>query len=113
MSLDIALIQEKAPEIASGALITVLIWIGTTITGACVGLLVALLRRYAPAPVGIALRIYVEIVRGSPFLVQLFLLYYGGPFIGLTLDSIPAAILAMTLYSAAYYTEIFRGGCQS
>ena len=113
MSLDIALIQEKAPEIASGALITVLIWIGTTITGACVGLLVALLRRYAPAPVGIALRIYVEIVRGSPFLVQLFLLYYGGPFIGLTLDSIPAAILAMTLYSAAYYSEIFRGGFEA
>jgi polar amino acid transport system permease protein len=113
MSLDLALIQEKAPEIASGALITVAIWIGTTITGASVGLLVALIRRYAASPIGIALRAYVEIVRGSPFLVQLFLLYYGGPFIGLTLDSIPAAILALTLYSAAYYSEIFRGGFEA
>ena len=52
----------------------------------------------------------VEIIRGTPFLVQVFLLYYGGPFIGLALDNVPAGVLALSIYAAAYYSELWRAG---
>ena len=52
----------------------------------------------------------VEIIRGTPFLVQVFLLYYGGPFIGLCLDNLPAGVLALSIYAAAYYSELWRAG---
>jgi polar amino acid transport system permease protein len=58
-------------------------------------------------------RIYVEIMRGTPILVVLFLLYYGGPTIGLTLDAEPVGILGLSLYGAGYFAEIFRAGLQS
>ena len=58
-------------------------------------------------------RIYVEMMRGTPILVVLFLLYYGGPTIGLTLDAEPVGILGLSLYGAGYFAEIFRAGLQS
>ena len=58
-------------------------------------------------------RIYVEIMRGTPILVVLFLLYYGGPTIGLMLDAEPVGILGLSLYGAGYFAEIFRAGLQS
>jgi polar amino acid transport system permease protein len=42
--------------------------------------------------------------------VQVFLLYYGGPYVGLSLDNMPAGIIALAIYSAAYYSEIWRAG---
>lgn len=58
-------------------------------------------------------RIYVEIMRGTPILVVLFLLYYGGPTIGLMLDAEPVGILGLSLYGAGYFAEVFRAGLQS
>ena len=49
-------------------------------------------------------------IRGTPFLVQLFVLYYGGPLIGLRLDALPAGILGLTIYGSPYFAEIFRSG---
>ena len=48
--------------------------------------------------------------RGTPFLVQLFLIYEGGPSIGLRLSATAAGILGLALYSSAYFAEIFRAG---
>jgi polar amino acid transport system permease protein len=59
------------------------------------------------------LRIYVELMRGTPFLIQLFLLYYGGPFIGISLDPVPAGLLGLSVYGAAYFSEIFRAGFEA
>ena len=52
----------------------------------------------------------VDVLRGTPFLIQIFLLYYGGPLIGLSLDPVPAGLLGLTVYGAAYFSEIFRSG---
>ena len=49
-------------------------------------------------------------VRGTPFLMQLFLLYAGGPYIGLKLSATAAGVVGLGLYSSAYFAEIFRGG---
>lgn len=56
---------------------------------------------------------YVEVVRGIPLIVLLSVVYYGLPALGVTLDGFPAAVLALGLYSAAYTSEIVRGGLGS
>ena len=53
---------------------------------------------------------YIELFRGTPFLVQLFLLYYGGPSFGLTLEPMTAGVLGLGLYGSAYFAEAFRSG---
>lgn len=55
-----------------------------------------------------AIKTYVWVIRGTPFLSQLFLLYFGLPKIGVTLDATPCCIIALGFYSAAYFYEIFR-----
>lgn len=56
---------------------------------------------------------YVEIVRGIPLIVLLSVIYYGLPALGVTLEGFPAAVIALGLYSAAYTSEIVRGGLNS
>lgn len=110
MSLDFGLIAGAMPAILSGLKVTLGIWIASLVGGAALGFLVATGRRFGPSPVALALRFLVELLRGTPFLVQIFLLYFGGPFVGLRLDPIPAGLLGLTLYAGAYFSEIFRAG---
>ena len=113
MSFDLALVQEMAPEIARAFGLTVLTWIGGVLGALVLGFAVALMRRYGPRPLGLLLLAYVELMRGTPFLIQLFLLYYGGPSIGLSLDPVPAGLIGLSLYGAAYFSEIFRTGFEA
>jgi polar amino acid transport system permease protein len=77
------------------------------------GLLLALGRVYGTKPVYWLSTAYVQFVRGTPVLVQLFLIYYGLPVFDIRLDSLTAAILGLGLNSAAYQAEYFRGAIQS
>ena len=108
--MNLGLIAAQAPEILSSLWVTLGVWVVATVLGAALGFLVATGRRYGPAPLGWLLRGAVEVLRGTPFLIQIFLLYFGGPFIGLSLDPVPAGLLGLTLYAAAYFSEIFRAG---
>jgi polar amino acid transport system permease protein len=74
------------------------------------GFAVALLRRAPLPPLQWALRAFVEVFRGTPFLMQLFLLYDAGPYLGLRLSATAAGVLGLGLYSSAYFAEIFRAG---
>ncbi|MDR1947310.1 MAG: amino acid ABC transporter permease [Desulfovibrio sp.] len=56
------------------------------------------------------LRVYIEIFRGTPLLVQLYLLYFGGPAFGLSLEADTAGTVGLALYAGAYFAEIFRAG---
>ena len=56
---------------------------------------------------------FIEVVRNTPFLVQIFVLYFGLPVLGIRLSPAVAAVLALTLNGAAYVTEIIRGGLES
>ncbi len=106
--MDLSLIAEYGPRLLSGFFITVVCWLLGTTFGAALGLLIAVGQRYGGRPVRWALQIYIEIIRGTPFLVQLFLLYYGGPMIGLRLDPVPAGLVGLTIYGSPYFAEIFR-----
>lgn len=104
------LIQQYGPALLRGFGITVLCWILGTIFGMALGLMIALAQRYGPRWLGWIIQIYIEVIRGTPFLVQLFVLYYGGPLIGLRLDALPAGLLGLTIYGSPYFAEIFRSG---
>jgi polar amino acid transport system permease protein len=108
MNLDV--LWRYAPSLVSGFGVTILCWgLGAAI-GLAIGLVVALGYEVRFAPLRWLLRIYIEVLRGTPFLMQLFLLYAGGPYIGLKLSATAAGILGLALYSSSYFAEIFRGG---
>lgn len=111
--MELAILQQYGPILLRGFAVTVFCWLAGTVLSMALGMLIALARRYGPRWLGWLLQIYIEIIRGTPFLVQLFLLYYGGPLIGLRLDPLPAGLLGLTIYGSPYFAEIFRSGFQA
>ncbi|MBX5157359.1 MULTISPECIES: amino acid ABC transporter permease [unclassified Rhizobium] len=110
MSFDINVLIEQWPAIVSGAGVTIMIWVFGTIAAAALGFLLAVARQYGGLVVDKALGLIVAVLRGTPFLIQIFLVYYGGPFVGLSLDPLPAGLIGISIYGAAYFSEIFRSG---
>jgi len=108
VSLDVLI--RYAPSLISGFGVTVMCWGVGGALGIALGFVIALLFRLRIAPLTWALRAFVEVFRGTPFLVQLFLLYAGGPYIGLRLSATAAGVLGLGVYSSAYFAEIFRAG---
>ncbi|WP_246737556.1 amino acid ABC transporter permease [Nordella sp. HKS 07] len=102
-----------APLLLSGLWATLRICFLATVLALPLGLGVALLLRSRYRPLKALGRLYVEVMRGTPILVVLFLLYYGGPSIGLVLEAEPVGIIGLGLYGAGYFAEIFRAGLQS
>ena len=108
--MDLSVLQQYWPILLSGFGLTVLCWVLGTILGMVLGLFIALAQRYGPRPLGWVIQTYIEIIRGTPFLVQLFVLYYGGPLVGLRPDALPAGLVGLTEYGSPYFAEIFRSG---
>ena len=78
------------------------------VLGLSLGLVTALVRMFAPKPFALIARFYVWIFRGTPLLVQLFLIFYGLPSAGIVLDAFTAAVIGFTLNVGAYTSEIIR-----
>ena len=78
-----------------------------------VGLLIAILYSFHNKALNVALLIWIDLFRSFPVLVLLILIFYGLPFLGLTLPSFAACVLALTLNNSGYYGEIFRAGIES
>lgn len=111
--------QQAVPVVLQGAKITLLLSVLGIVIGTVIGMLVGLLRSHKQTHP--ALKVlhglstgYVELIRGTPFIVQMFLVYYGAPlFLGINFPPLPAGIAAISLNSGAYVSEIFRAGIQS
>jgi len=110
---DWSLVASKLPDIFHALGVTLVVWIVSLAGAFVLGFLVAVARRFGPRWLDLVLGFYVEVFRGTPFLIQLFLLYFGGPYAGLSLDAIPAGILGLSVYGAAYFSEIFRSGFEA
>ncbi len=108
--MDINFLQQYGPSLLKGFGTTILCWLLGTVFGMALGLIIAVIQRYGPRWLGWIIQAYIEVIRGTPFLVQLFVLYYGGPLIGLRLDALPAGLLGLTIYGSPYFAEIFRSG---
>jgi polar amino acid transport system substrate-binding protein len=101
------------PLLLRGALVTVEISVLAMLLAVAAGLVIVLVRLYAIAPLRWLARAYVEVMRGTPLLIQLFLIYYGLPQIGLRLNAFLAAILGLGLNYAASESENYRAGIQA
>ena len=101
------------PLLLRGAVTTVEISVLAMALAVIVGLVVVLFRLYGVAPVRWVSRAYVEIMRGTPLLIQLFLIYYGLPQIGIRLNAFCAAILGLGLNYAASEAENYRAGIEA
>lgn len=78
-----------------------------------VAVLVALVRLYGPAPLKVVAWAYVQVFRGTPLVVQLFIVYFGLPSIGIALDAFPAAVVTLALNTGAYASEAVRASILS
>jgi polar amino acid transport system permease protein len=113
MGETFTILRRFLPEFLKGAAVTLeLTAVGLTL-GFILGLTLALMKAYGPKWLKMIAIGYIELFRGTPLLVQLFLIYYGLPSMGLTLSQSLSAYLALGLNSAAYQAEYLRGAIQS
>nr|WP_255626514.1 amino acid ABC transporter permease [Phyllobacterium sp. KW56] len=96
--------------IASGAAMTIFLIAVTTVAGVILSIFGAAAKRSRYPVLRKAIGAYVELIRNTPFLVQLFFIFFGLPRFGIRLDPVVAAMLAMTLNMTAYTTEIVGSG---
>jgi len=81
--------------------------------GLALGLGTAVARLFGARPLVLVARFYVWVIRGTPLLVQLFVIFYGLPSLGILLDAFPAALIGFTLNVGAYTSEIIRAAISS
>ncbi|MBI3466596.1 MAG: amino acid ABC transporter permease, partial [Planctomycetes bacterium] len=106
-------IVSRGPILLQAAGMTVFLACASMPLAIIVGLTVAIGRMYGPAPLRWLLVAYVEVLRGTPLMLQLFVIYFLLPEIGIHLQALPAAILGLAINYSAYEAEIYRAGLQA
>lgn len=116
---SLQVIGQALPLLLSGAMITLQIAAVSTLVGLVLGSLIGMTRLSSLKPVRWGARAYIDFFRGTPLLVQIFMIYFGVPALlkevgwEFSFDRLLAAIVALSLNSAAYIAEIVRAGIQS
>ncbi|KHS76282.1 amino acid ABC transporter permease [Pectobacterium brasiliense] len=111
---DFSLVWHNLPVLLKGLGVTLELWLLAGVLGTVLGLVLGLFRVFGKRWLSLPARCFVEIFRNTPVLIQLIWFYYAFPvLVGVQFSTFAAAALALTLYSAAYCTEIFRAGLQS
>jgi cystine transport system permease protein len=106
---DLDLAKSSAWFVLAGLKYTIIITLITIVLGLSLGLLVALMRMSDSKLLRYPARAFISLIRGTPLLVQLFILYFGLPVIGLNLSPFLAAVIGLSLNVGGYSAEIFRG----
>ncbi len=101
------------PELGKAAIMTLQLSVMSMVLAILVGLFIVVTKVYAPRPFSDVANLYIEFVRGTPLLVQLYLIFYGLPNIGIKLHPIVAAVLTLAINYSAYEAENFRAGLNS
>ncbi|TWG98945.1 cystine transport system permease protein [Mesorhizobium sp. J18] len=107
------MLDSLGPLLLAGLKFTIPLTLLSFAFGLTLGLVVALIRLFGPRPLAALVRFYVWVFRGTPLLVQLFLIFYGLPSVGIVLDAFPAALIGFTLNIGAYSSEIVRAAISS
>jgi len=101
------------PLLYAGLVFTVPLTIASFALGLTLAFATALVRLFGPQWAVKIARFYVWLIRGSPLLVQLFVIFYGLPSVGIVLDPLTAAIIGFSLNVGAYNSEVIRGAVES
>lgn len=110
---DFSIVREKLPDLLGGAVTTLEISILAIIFGFLLGLSLALLRGTKRAVFTCSVATYVELIRNTPFLVQLFVVYFVLPYVGVKISPFPAGVIALSLNCGGYSAETIRAGMES
>jgi len=113
MELDFTAIAPYLHMLLTGAKITVQASLLSVLFGSLLGIIVGALRVVPIAPVRSIAAGYIYIIRGTPLLIQLFLIYFGLPSLGLNLPAFTAGIIGLSINSSGYVGEIVRGGIEA
>ncbi|MGC3962413.1 MAG: amino acid ABC transporter permease [Rhodocyclaceae bacterium] len=101
------------PLLLGGTWLTIKLSLTAMVIGLCIAILGALCKTSGPKWLRFIVNIYIELIRNTPFLVQLFFFFFGLPAMGVTLSPNTAALIAMFVNVGAYATEIIRAGIES
>ena len=110
MSLDFSIFVEYGPRILIGFWLTIKIVLAAIVIGLPISLLLVFARRSRLKIISWIAVSYIEIFRNTPFIIQVFLIYYVLPFYGLRLPAEQVGILALAAFGSAYFAEVIRGG---
>ncbi|MBZ9857147.1 amino acid ABC transporter permease [Mesorhizobium sp. CA13] len=110
---DFADVFAAWPELAQGALNTLVMSGLAMAMGMVVAVAGALGKTSGPKPLRIVIDVYIELIRNTPFLIQIFMIFFGLPSLGIRLSSNTAAVIALVVNVGAYGIEIIRAGIES
>ncbi|MBB5537866.1 amino acid ABC transporter permease [Rhizobium giardinii] len=112
-TFQFGVVAQYQDEILTGIWLTIKLSVLSIILGSAAGVVLASMRSIQGGTVRFLVDAYVEIIRNTPFLVQLFIVYFGLPGLGLRVGADTAALIGMTINLAAYSTEIIRAGIEA
>lgn len=111
--LDFSLVADFIPFMLKAAVVTLQLSVVSILIGLVLGLIIALMKISNFKALSLIADFYLWIIRGTPMLVQLFIVYFGLPQIGIELSPFISSVIALGINSAAYIAEIYRGGILS
>ncbi|MGR3513844.1 MAG: amino acid ABC transporter permease [Paracoccaceae bacterium] len=113
MGLEFSIFIEYGPRILVGFWLTIKIVVLAIALGLPLGACLALARRSRLAVLRFAATAFIEVFRNTPFIIQVFLIYYVLPFYGLRLPAEQVGVLALAAFGSAYFAEVIRGGIEA
>jgi polar amino acid transport system permease protein len=110
IQIDFLSVLDQWPLLLKGLLVTIALTTASSVIGLAMGVACAWARSEGSAPLKWVVGTYVELIRNTPFIVQLFFIFFGLPSLGLKLSPEAASVIAMFVNLGAYATEIVRAG---
>lgn len=113
MTLDFSVVLSQWPLLLDGLLLTIFLTFIAALAGTVLGIACGVARSRGPVWLGWTVGLYVELIRNTPFIIQLFFIFFGLPSMGLKMTALTAAILANVINLGAYVSEIARSGLEA
>jgi His/Glu/Gln/Arg/opine family amino acid ABC transporter permease subunit len=113
VGFDLRVVLDSLPLLGRGALVTLAVSAAGLVLAGAIALPVALARRSRWQLLRAASFLYLDVIRGTPLLLQIFAIFYLPPLVGLDLSPFASGVLALGLNGGAYTAEILRGGIQA
>lgn len=111
--LDFAPVFADWHQLLKGFFLTVILTVVSVVVGFFLSIVFGWAKVYGIKPVRLLLDIYIEVIRNTPFIVQVFFIFFGLPAIGIRLDPLIAGFIALTINLSAYACEIVRAGIEN
>lgn len=113
LSLDFEVIKFAMPILLKGLMWTIGISICSILLGIVIGIVLCFAQMTKYVILDVLAKLYIIVFRGTPFLIQVFIIYYVLPAVGIYISALVAGILSLALYSASYMSEVFRAGIEA